>query len=132
VVSLDLPAIPSSATKARQLARGEVARYPADLSNTVALVVTELVTNAILHARTDFQVRIEIAPPLVRLTVTDGSARLPVVRHYAAEDVTGRGLGLVEALCTRWGIDAAEDGKEGKSVWCEVLIPDGDTADVSS
>ncbi len=129
VASLDLPAVPSSASRARQLAREEVATYPGDVIDTVALLVTELVANAVLHARTDLCFSIDITPPLIRISVTDQSNRVPALRHYDASDVTGRGLALVDALATNWGVDATEDGK---SVWCEVQIPDVGATDLDA
>jgi anti-sigma regulatory factor (Ser/Thr protein kinase) len=126
VVSFELPGVPSSATKARHFACDQVAHFSAELSDTVAILVTELVTNAILHARTDLRVGIEIRPPVVRLSVTDQSTRLPVLRHYAPDDVTGRGLALIDALADSWGVDLTE---EGKSVWCEILMSDAKTLD---
>ena len=129
MASLDLPAVPASASRARQLAREEVATYPGEVIDTVALLVTELVANAVLHARTDLCFSIDITPPLIRISVTDQSTRVPTLRHYDASDVTGRGLALVDALAANWGVDTTDDGK---SVWCEVQIPGVDTADLGA
>jgi anti-sigma regulatory factor (Ser/Thr protein kinase) len=120
VVSVDLPPEPSSATRARQLAREHVAACPPDVIDTVALLVTELVTNAVLHARTELRLVVETEPGIVRLRVDDRSPGTPVVRHYDTDDVTGRGLALVETLATDWGV---EPGPDGKSVWCEIAFP---------
>jgi hypothetical protein len=61
---------------------------------------------------------------VLRLAVTDGSPRQPVVRHYSDQSTTGRGLALVTALATRWGIDPHSDGS--KTVWAELgAAPDG-------
>ena len=120
VVSVDLPPHPSSATRARRLAREHVAACPPEVIDTVALLVTELVTNAILHARTKLHLEIDVMPTRIRLRVKDGCPQVPVVRHYGAEDVTGRGLALVELLATDWGIEETPDGK---AVWCEIVIP---------
>jgi anti-sigma regulatory factor (Ser/Thr protein kinase) len=128
-VWFDLPPVPSSATKARQLARDQLAHCPADVTDTVALLVTELVTNAVVHARTDLCLGIEVVPPRVRLSVSDGSTRLPVVRHHATSELAGRGLALVDALASRWGVESTDGGK---SVWCEVLIPDAQPTDPDS
>jgi anti-sigma regulatory factor (Ser/Thr protein kinase) len=122
VVSADLPPQPSSASAARALAREELAGLPSELVDTVSLLVTELVTNAVLHARTALHLDIEVGPRTVVLQVRDGSPRQPVVRHYGTGDVTGRGLALVEALSSDWGVRPAPPGK---LVWCEVLIPNG-------
>ena len=82
--------------------------------------MTELVTNAVLHARTELHLVIETEPGMVRLRVEDRSPGTPILRHYDTDDVTGRGLALVEMLATRWGVDPRP---EGKSVWCEIAFP---------
>lgn len=121
MVSVELPPQPSSASRARALAREQIAGLPGETIDTVALLVTELVTNAVLHARTDLHLEVEVRPQAVVLRVSDGSARTPVVRHYRTDDVTGRGVALVEALATRWGVETTPTGK---CVWCEIAIPD--------
>jgi anti-sigma regulatory factor (Ser/Thr protein kinase) len=102
-----------------------VAALPTDVIDTVALLVTELVSNAVLHARTRLQLEVDVTPRVVRLCVRDGSRHRPILRRYDVGDVTGRGLALVEMLATEWGIDEMPNGK---SVWCEIVIP-GRTAE---
>ena len=87
-----------------------------------ALLLSELVTNAALHAKTQIVVRVELQPQCLRLAVTDGSPRQPVVRHYSEQATTGRGLGLVNSLAQRWGVESHSDGS--KTVWAE-LTADG-------
>jgi anti-sigma regulatory factor (Ser/Thr protein kinase) len=120
VLSVELPPEPASATRARQLARERlrVVCSPEALE-TVALLVTELVTNAILHAGTALQLVIEIRTHHIRVCVEDSSPRAPEVRHYDTDAVTGRGLALVEQLATSWGVD---NTPTGKAVWCEIAI----------
>jgi anti-sigma regulatory factor (Ser/Thr protein kinase) len=119
VLSVDLPPEPSSASRARSLARERLTAYPEDTQETIALLVTELVTNAILHARTPMQLTMEAHPDHVRICVEDGSPERPEVRHYDPDSVTGRGLALVEQLASSWGI---ESNPSGKVVWCEVAV----------
>jgi two-component sensor histidine kinase len=119
VVSVDLPPHPTSATRARKLAREHLATCPPDVVDVVALLVTELASNAVLHARTDFHLWVEIRTDRVRISVRDASEHKPIPRHYDAEDATGRGLALVEMLANEWGVD---DVDGGKVVWCEVVI----------
>jgi anti-sigma regulatory factor (Ser/Thr protein kinase) len=120
VLSVDLPPEPSSATRARTLARQ---RLEASCSNetleTVALLVTELVTNAILHARTPLLLTMESGPDAVRISVEDRSREEPALQRYDADAVTGRGLALVDELASSWGVDTTP---WGKIVWCEVSI----------
>jgi anti-sigma regulatory factor (Ser/Thr protein kinase) len=120
VWSVELPPEPASATRARRLAREQLAPICApDALDTIALLVTELVTNAILHARTPLQLLIETRPGHVRLCVEDTSDRQPELRSYASDAVTGRGLALVETLASSWGVEATPNGK---IVWCEIPL----------
>jgi two-component sensor histidine kinase len=121
VVSVDLPPQPSSASRARALARERVAGLPTEVVDIVALLVTELVTNAVLHARTELHLEIDVHREVVVLRVFDGSTRAPVIRHYGIDDVTGRGVALVDALASRWGVETTPTGK---CVWCEIAILD--------
>jgi len=82
------------------------------------LLVTELTTNAVLHAATAYDVDIEQRTDgTVRIGVTDGSPRKPRPRDYATDATTGRGLGLVESLAMAWGTSTRA---AGKTVWCDV------------
>lgn len=96
-------------------------------ADTAALVLSELVANAALHAKTEICVRVHLDSQGLRLEVSDGSSRRPMPRHYSAEATTGRGLGLVGALTQRWGVEG--DG-EGKIVWAE-LVSDREPAQLS-
>jgi hypothetical protein len=78
-------------------------------------VATELATNAILHARSPFVVRVGFTPSLVRIEVDDESDDPPVVgRHQPAI----HGLEMVDRLVPDWGYAARDGG--GKVVWAEV------------
>jgi two-component sensor histidine kinase len=120
VVFVRLPPRPGSATHARRFASDAAAALPPDVVDIVALLATELATNAILHAGTSFEFAIEVSPDKVTLCVSDDSAVTPTVKHYKPQDVTGRGLALVEALAARWGVDTTPTGK---TVWCDIAIP---------
>jgi anti-sigma regulatory factor (Ser/Thr protein kinase) len=91
--------------------------------DSAVLLLSELVTNAALHAKTEIVVRVELMPECLLVSVTDGSPRQPVVRHYSEQSTTGRGLALVSALALRWGIVPNADGT--KTVWAEIQ-PDED------
>ena len=118
MLSVDLPPEPASATRARRLARDQLTVLcTAEVLDTVALLVTELVTNAILHARTPLRLDIDVQPDRVRVCVEDSSPRSPEVHHYGTDAVTGRGLALVEQLASSWGVDTTPTGKV---VWCEI------------
>lgn len=120
MLSVDLPAEPSSATRARTLTRERLEpTCSADTIETVALLVTELVTNAILHARTPLLLTLETRPGHLRICVADRSNELPSPRHHQSDAITGRGLALVEQLSSAWGVDTTPSGK---LVWCEVPV----------
>ena len=120
MLSVDLPPEPSSATRARTLARERLGpSCTDDAIETIALLVTELVTNAILHARTPLQLTLESRPDHARICVEDASNEQPTVRHYETDAVTGRGLALVEELASSWGVETTATGKV---VWCEVRL----------
>ncbi len=90
------------------------------LDTRVALAVSEVASNAILHARTPFTVCVVVDTNRVRVEVTDEDPRMPVRQDYAADSVTGRGLAIVEQLSDRWGADG-HDGD--KTVWFEIDLP---------
>ena len=87
------------------------------LSGTAALVVTELVTNAVLHTVGPVEVEVEPAGRGVRLRVYDTSPVIPVVLTASASAMTGRGLLLVRSLAHRFGF---EPKPGGKVVWAEI------------
>ncbi len=120
MLSIDLPPEPTSATRARVLARERLgASCTQQTLDIVALLVTELVTNAILHARTPLLLTLERRPGHVRICVEDQSSEQPRLQRYEADAITGRGLALVEQLSSSWGVDGTASGKV---VWCEVPI----------
>src|SRR5882762_1780145 len=115
---LDLLPQPASATRARQAARDYLSDHcPAEVVDTVALLVTELVTNAVIHARTELQLIIDVDSGCVGVRVTDAATSLPAVRGHDRDDMTGRGLTLVDTLATEWGV---EPRANGKVVWCNL------------
>jgi anti-sigma regulatory factor (Ser/Thr protein kinase) len=114
-----LPPQPSSASLARDLVAMVCHDWDLDgLLDDLALVVTELVGNAIRHAGTDMEVRLVAIAGGVRLEVHDGSTEPLRPRPAAPSDEGGRGLMLVDALSTRYGVDRDPPGKR---VWVEFL-----------
>ena len=89
-----------------------------DLTDAVTLLVSELVTNAVLHAGSDVEVTVQLTPTAARVEVTDASADAPAPRHAATDEDSGRGLALVGSLARRWGVRPTPGG--GKTVWFEV------------
>ena len=117
--TIRLDAEPRSVGRARRFGaaplEGWGLRRP--LVETCVLLVSELATNAVLHARTEFTVSIEREPRL-RIEVFDGDPRLPHARDFGPEAASGRGLHLVERLAVSSGTVTHATG--GKSVWFEL------------
>jgi len=87
-------------------------------ADTVALLASEVATNAVLHAYgPEIRVRILDLGLRLRVEVFDGSPVLPVPRRAAAGAEDGRGLALVAALAVAWGADARPGGKTS---WFEI------------
>jgi anti-sigma regulatory factor (Ser/Thr protein kinase) len=121
---ITLPRNPSSVATARRFieARAAAWSFPAPAGEQLVLIGSELVTNAVLHARTELTLTLERRGGRVRISVKDRSQAPATLRHYRADALTGRGLGVVATLSDSWGISAAADGKV---VWAE-LAANGD------
>lgn len=113
-----LPQEPASARAARAFVVDVLADSPArDCADTANLLVSELVTNALLHARSDVEVVVRIRQTTVRIEVHDATERLPVRIAEPGETLAGRGLHILDALAVDWG---AEPRTGGKAVWFEL------------
>jgi CheY-like chemotaxis protein len=88
-----------------------------DVLDTVELLVTEVVTNAVLHARSEAKVVVRLLPDAVRVEVIDNDDSFPVRRKARTDQPGGRGLELVEQMSRAWGIDMLTVGKR---TWFEV------------
>ena len=87
-------------------------------ADDIELLVSELATNAVLHARSDFWIRIVALADRVRVEVSDQNSRLPSFSVVPADAYSGRGLMLVQASAAAWGVEAHSD--DGKTIWFEV------------
>ena len=92
-----------------------------DLEESGELGVSELVTNAVLHARTRLELTVRTtARGTVRIEVADASPAPPRQRRFGTSSTTGRGLRLVESAAVAWGIDPHPPARgPGKTVWFE-------------
>ena len=118
-VELTLPGVTASVPSARRFVRSTLRSWELDeFEEAAALVVSELATNAVLHARSAFTVRLSVDSRGLRVEVVDGSQRQPALRGYSAGSATGRGLAIVQDLATDWGVVTHPDGK---SVWVQLL-----------
>jgi anti-sigma regulatory factor (Ser/Thr protein kinase) len=110
--------VPASVARIRRFAadacRSSSPRVDPD---TVALLVSEVATNALVHGEGRVRVRVRPTASGLRVEVHDGSHVLPSRRRATPMDEGGRGIALVEALSSGWG---AETTSDGKTVWFEV------------
>jgi anti-sigma regulatory factor (Ser/Thr protein kinase) len=117
--SFALPPAPSSPREARDRAARELQGWgDPDSRHAVVLLISELVTNAVVHARSTVTVDLAVSddgPVLVK--VHDESPVRPTRRRHHADRPGGRGMHLLESLATRWGV---EESRIGKSIWFEV------------
>ncbi|MFF1694723.1 ATP-binding protein [Streptomyces sp. NPDC058257] len=144
-VQLEVRPDPAEVGRARRWARSRLAcsgiGVDEPLAETLILLISELVTNAVVHTGCPAVLRMRLpdAPDAaeeaagaagsagsaqagpgtgtVRVEVADASAHPPAPRHADGDATNGRGLELVEGLADRWGWQA--EGA-GKSIWCEV------------
>jgi AraC-like DNA-binding protein/anti-sigma regulatory factor (Ser/Thr protein kinase)/catechol 2,3-dioxygenase-like lactoylglutathione lyase family enzyme len=119
--SADLPPVPSSVRRARQFLRDACARWGVAERDDMAVVVTELVTNAVEHAGTPLRLRLVLDRSVLRVSVRD---RRPGPLPDPAEPNGPRGHGLraVARLSRTWGV--LLDG-DGKAVWAHVPLVRG-------
>lgn len=122
--SLELPVDLTAPTRARRFVRDtlEVWGVLEDVADTAELCVSELVTNAIIHSGTRTEVTVRLDDEYVTVLVQDrgGYGTVRRAEDYDAMSVSGRGLTLVDALCTSW---SAEHSADGTTVWFELELP---------
>ncbi len=127
-VTWQLPGTPHSAPRARELLRIQLTDWKIDgeVAETAELLLSELVTNSIRHARTppgrEIGLRFATYDGRLRVEVADASDRRLRPREAAPEDERGRGLALVQALAERWGCCPRLHGI-GKATWAELSLP---------
>ncbi|MGP4044186.1 ATP-binding protein [Streptomyces sp. 2A115] len=131
-MQLEIRPDPAEVGRARRWARSRLAGsgigVDEPLAETLILLVSELVTNAVVHTGRPAVLRLSLpdaagdaavgeTSATVRLEVADASARPPRPRCADGDETNGRGLALVDGLADRWGWNS--EGV-GKSIWCEV------------
>ncbi len=89
----------------------------------IPLLVSELATNAVLHARSDFEVTVIRLPKRMRVEVLDQNTRLPSFAVAPPDAHSGRGLLILQRLAGTWGVESHSD--KGKTIWFEVPLPAG-------
>ena len=116
--SVDISDVPDAVPVARRFASDALVRFGClEVVDSAELVVSELVTNALLHAGLPVRLTVAGADNIVRIEVQDCSRDIPVRSQLQASGMTGRGLALVDAVSQGWGADPPA---EGKIVWAEI------------
>jgi anti-sigma regulatory factor (Ser/Thr protein kinase) len=118
-ISARFPASRDAPRRARHFVADTLARWglPAPLLDDARLVVTELTTNAVVHAGSAFAVELRQQDDRVNLAVRDAGTSGPVLREADPLATSGRGLRLVAALAADWGVHA---DAHGKTVWAQL------------
>jgi serine/threonine-protein kinase RsbW len=119
VGELVLAARPAAARAARHWVMRTVADAGVHGSSNqvIELLAGEIVANAVVHGPVDgeIRVRVDVIADEVRVSVSDESTARPSVHRPAPTDPSGRGMSLVAALSTAWGVERRGPG--GKTVW---------------
>jgi len=120
------PAAPETVLLARRRAATLLdadRRVPSITRADVLLVVSELVSNAVRHGVGPVELELDVGPGQVHIEVGDqGPSRPPPARKPAATSQNGRGLLIVDAIASAWGVRAHDPGK---TVWADIDLPKG-------
>jgi anti-sigma regulatory factor (Ser/Thr protein kinase) len=111
---------PEAVTAVRGFVRGALDAQSPRLIEAAELMASELATNCVRHAQTDFELTVEINGE-IRVEVRDVNRGRPTVRSPALAEPSGRGLRIVQALSDAWGVTPSP---EGKVVWFALYVPD--------
>lgn len=130
---LQIPPVSTGIGDARRFTRDHLKTWGLlALADNVILMISELVTNAILHGGEGAVLTLTADDLKIRAEVRDSSPAVPVVRSYSETATTGRGMVIVDALAAAWGTFAVDGGKV---VWFELAAggpeDEADTVDES-
>lgn len=114
---------PRSSAAARRFVADTLRRWDCDeVLDAVVLLVSELVTNSVVHAGTGAEVAVLLTPDALRIEVSDTGGGTPDLRHAEDDATSGRGLSMVATLSSAWGVERRDPGK---TIWFEVPRLDG-------
>ncbi len=117
---VELPATRSAPRQGREFVRAALDDWRLEaLAETAALLVSEVVTNAVVHARSASTLCVERTDGVVRITVTDRGSGVAQRGRRGAGVVGGHGLALVDTLARRWGARRLDGGHE---VWFDLPV----------
>src|SRR3954452_3965974 len=120
--ALYLPPEPESASRARRFISElcRATRLSAEICETAALLVSELVTNAVIHGKTSATIEVHRPPDSLRISVRDDNPDMPAAgAHPALTAESGRGMQIVSVLADAWGVEQLETGK---AIWFELRV----------
>jgi serine phosphatase RsbU (regulator of sigma subunit)/anti-sigma regulatory factor (Ser/Thr protein kinase) len=120
--TITVPAEPTGPSRVRQWLASRLREWsaPEPVIGAALLCASELTTNALLHAGTPAQVRVDLNAERLLVSVADTGTRGTVIRAHAdTMSSRGRGLGLIEDLSDSWGTDPTV---RGTTVWFEMLL----------
>ena len=115
-ISEQFEPMPTEARRARQFLRGVLERddrfrlAAADVERLL-IAANEVVTNAVIHARTNFSATVRRVPEGVLVEVADGNPRFPQPAPIPSDATSGRGMGILDAVGLSWGVERRPDGK---------------------
>ena len=119
VFVLELDPDPDGPRRARGFLRGVLSQCgQQQLARTADVLISELVTNAVVHARSPVHLKVAVREVAVRVEVTDASALPPRLEPPRADATAGRGLQLVDALADEWAYEVVPG--DGKTVWFQI------------
>ena len=111
----------TSAARARRFVEEQCAAWGFDdVLDDALLVVSELVTHAVIHGKSAAELRLVPAEDILRVEVADDGPSSPDPQLAGADDEHGRGLFLISVLSTAWGTEASPGG--GKVVWADLRL----------
>ncbi len=107
---------------ARAWLAARISELPRPAAEDALLIVSELVTNAVRHGEPDIVLRVDVTAERIRVEVRDGNDALPLIpaAEPAVDRPTGRGLLIVAATASDWGVIRTDE--PGKRVWAEVRV----------
>ena len=118
------PGEPRSVAAARRFVAESLAGLSQDVLDVLVLMVSELATNSVVHARSPFRVRVDRGPKAVRIDVHDLDSGRIEIAHATPNDLHGRGLSMVDVLSDDWGVTRSAD-ESGKTVWFTLNLSEG-------
>jgi CheY-like chemotaxis protein len=120
--SLDLPQVPTSVAMARRFVASTVTGWNlAPVLDDALLIASELATNAVTHASSACRIRLSLTDTTLRIDVSDAGTGTPEPQPESLTEEHGRGLRLIDALSTAWGLEVIPG--HGKMVWAELPRP---------